>query len=43
MKSRMFQVVVLLTALAFIAIGCSSDEEKKASHLENFAIKSDLG
>ena len=34
MKSRMIQFVATLMALTFIFIGCSSDEEKKASHLE---------
>jgi Tfp pilus assembly protein PilF len=34
MRNRMTQVVVLLMILALMITGCSSDEEKKASHLE---------
>ena len=43
MKSRMTHVAVLLIALAFIAIGCSSDGEKKASHLEKGETYFEIG
>jgi Tfp pilus assembly protein PilF len=34
MKNRLFQVAALLMALSVVVAGCSSDEEKKASHFE---------
>ncbi len=34
MRSCIFQIVVLLMVLAVFLAGCSSNEEKKASHLE---------
>ena len=39
----MTHVAVLLIALAFIAIGCSSDGEKKASHLEKGETYFEIG